>query len=346
MKLRQSVKLDHLFAITDHNAVLQHAKFSVPARKEGYTVDDNARALVFAVKAKAYWPTQPLSKLQRKLISFLLLMQAEDGKFHNLMDYSLRIIDNPTVGDHLGRAIWAAGSVINSDLPNGLKAPARVIFDRALPWARESSSPRTMAYACLGLCERFQVDAKDPNLRVNIASLADSLVDLYNANHGPDWKWFENIISYDNARLPQALLSAYHSLGADEYLKVAQETFRFLQEQTTIEGKFVPIGSMGWYARGKERALYDQQPLEAGTMVEAAAIGYKITGSEVYERALREALGWFFGLNTKSVNVYDEATGASHDGITEVGLNENQGSESTISLLLATATFLECVTKG
>jgi hypothetical protein len=134
-------------------------------------------------------------------------------------------------------------------------------------------------------------------------------------------------------------------LGADEYVKVAQETFQFLREQTTIEGKFVPIGTRGWYVRGKERALYDQQPIEAGTTLEAAAMGYKITGHEVYERALREALGWFFGLNTKAVNVYDEATGACHDGITEVGLNENQGSESTISFLLAAATFLECVTK-
>ncbi len=346
MKLRQSVKLDHLFALTDHNAVLQHAKFSVPARREGYTVDDNARALVFAVKGKTYWPNQPLSELERKLISFLLLMQAEDGKFHNLMDFSQRLVDSPTVGDHLGRAIWAAGAVINSDLPNGMKAPARVIFDRALPWARESPSPRTKAYACLGLYERFQVDSKDGNLRVNIVSLANSLVDSYKANQGTDWKWFENILSYDNARLPQALLSAYQSLGTAEYLEVAEETLRFLQHMTTVEGKFVPIGSRSWYVRDKERALYDQQPIEAGAMVEAAALAYTITRSEVYERALRQALGWFFGLNTKSVKVYDEATGACHDGITEIGLNENQGSESTVSLLLAVATFLERFQQG
>jgi hypothetical protein len=346
MKLRRSVKLDHLFALTDHNAVLQHAKYSVPARKEGYTVDDNARALVFAVKAKAYWPTKLTSELERKLISFLLHMQAEDGKFHNLMDFSQRFIDEPTVGDHLGRAIWAAGAIINSDLPRGMKASARVIFDRALPWARESSSPRTKAYACLGICERFRIDSGDLNLRTDIGSLADSLVDLYKANRGTDWKWFENILSYDNARLPQALLFAYQSLGKDEYLKVAKETLRFLQEQTTIEGKFVPIGSHGWFARGKERALYDQQPLEAGTMAETAAVAYEITGSEVYREVLREALGWFFGFNTKSVKVYDEETGACHDGITELGLNENQGSESTVSLLLAVATFLKCVAKG
>ena len=107
------MKLDHLFALTDHNALLQHAKFSIPARREGYTVDDNARALVFSVKARSLWSSQRLSELQRKIVSFLLLMQAEEGQFHNLMDFSLRIVDKPAKGDHLGRAMWAAGTVIN-----------------------------------------------------------------------------------------------------------------------------------------------------------------------------------------------------------------------------------------
>lgn len=336
------MKLDHLLALTDHIAVLQHAKFSVPARKEGYAVDDNARALVFAVKAKAYWPSNALSKLQRKLLSFLLLMQAEDGKFHNLMDFSQRYADDPTVGDHLGRAIWAAGTVIKSDLPDGMKASARSIFDRALPWAKESISPRTKAYACLGVCERFQAETRDPNLKANIEALANSLVDSFKAKSTADWKWFENVLSYDNARLPQALFFAYRSSRNDDYIKVAEEAFRFLRDETMINGKFVPVGNYGWHVKGGERALYDQQPLEAGTMVEAAALAYKDTRADIYESTLRQALGWFFGLNTKSVKVYDEATGACHDGIMETGLNENQGAESTISFLLAAATFLEC----
>ncbi len=346
VKLHQSVKLDHLFALTDHNAVLQHARFAVPARGEGYTVDDNARALAFAVKAKTHWPTGQISELVRKLISFLLLMQVEDGRFHNLMDFSQRFVDTPRVGDHLGRALWATGTVINSNLPNGMKSPAQLMFDRALPWARDSSSPRTKAYACLGLCERTQASPDDRNLKVNIELLADSLVDMYRSNRAAGWEWFENVLSYDNARLPQALFFAHRSLGTSEYLGVAEETFRFLQYVTSIDGKFVPIGSRGWYVRGGERALYDQQPIEAGAMVETAALAYAITRSRSYENALRQALGWFFGVNTKSVNVYDETTGASYDGITETGLNENQGSEATLSLLLAVATFLECFSKA
>jgi uncharacterized protein YyaL (SSP411 family) len=172
--------------------------------------------------------------------------------------------------------------------------------------------------------------------------LADDLVGLYDDTQKPDWKWFENILAYDNARLTQALFLAYESVGKREYLEVAEGALRFLTDVTTVEGKYVPIGNRGWYVRGKVRALYDQQSIEAGATVEAEASAYKLTRSEVYEKAVRQALGWFFGLNTKSAKVYDEATGACCDGITEAGLNENQGSESTVSFLLAAATFLDC----
>jgi hypothetical protein len=327
----------------DHNAVLQHVKFSVPARREGYTVDDNARALVFAVKAQTLWPSERLSDLQRKLIGFLLLMQSEDGQLHNLMDFSQRIIDQPADGDHLGRTIWAAGAVMNSNSPSGMKASSRLIFDRALPWARASTSPRTKAYSCLGLAERLHADAEDSNLKANLKELADGLLGLYNKNHAQDWKWFENILSYDNARLSQALLVAYQLLDEQEYLDVAQESLQFLENVTTIDGTYVPIGSKGWYVKGGDRALYDQQPIEAGAMVEATALAYRLTRSAGHEKALRQALGWFLGVNTKSVSVYDESTGACHDGITPEGLNENQGAESIVAFLLAAEAFAEYV---
>jgi hypothetical protein len=339
------VKLDHLLSLTDHIALLQHAKYSVPVRKEGYVVDDNARALVFASKAIRLWPDQELPKLQRKLLSFLLLMQEEDGKFHNFMDFSQRISDESTVGDHLGRAIWAAGRVINSDLPNGMRASARLIFDRALPWVRGSTSPRTRAYACLGLHERLCSETKEANLMINLEEIADSLVTLYNNNRAKDWQWFENILSYDNSRLSQALLVAYWSMRKRVYLDVAEESLRFLMKVTTIDGKYVPIGNRGWYLKGAQRAFYDQQPIEAGGMVEAATIAYRLTKSESYEQAMRQALGWFFGKNTMTVKVYDELTGACSDGINESGLNENQGAESTLAFLLAAETLIENLSK-
>lgn len=334
------MKLDHLLSLTDHIAVLQHAKFSVPARKEGYSVDDSARALVFAGKANRLWPDSRLHELQRKLVSFLLLMQEEDGRFHNFMDFSHRITDEPTVGDHLGRAIWAAGAVMNSDVPAGIKASARHIFDKALPWVRQSPWPRTKAYGCLGVHERIRSDPHDANLRKNLDEIAKKLVELYENNKASGWNWFEEIITYDNARLSQALFAAYSSLREDAYLTAAEESLQFLAKVTEIDTTFVPIGNNGWYVQGGDRALYDQQPIEAGSMVEATSFAYKLTGSELYERSMRNALGWFLGLNTKSARLYDESTGGCYDGITPSGPNQNQGAESTLSYLLAVEAFI------
>jgi hypothetical protein len=341
LKLRKSVKLDHLFALTDHNAVLQHANFSVPYKREGYTVDDNARALVFATKAQSIWPSVDLTAFQRKLLSFLLLMQSDEGKFHNLMDFSHRINDEPSIGDHLGRAIWSAGAVINSALPMGVKNSARRIFDRALPWGMTSKSLRTQAYTCLGLAERHKADTADRNLGTNLKRVASVLLEQFASNKIQGWNWFEGILTYDNARLSQAMLVAYEALGEEAFLGAGEESLQFLVSATTKDDAYVPIGNDGWYVKGGRAALYDQQPVEAGTMVEATAIAYKLTGHAIYEKALRQALGWFFGKNTKSVTVYDGATGACHDGITPAGLNENQGSESTVSFLLSAATIIE-----
>jgi uncharacterized protein YyaL (SSP411 family) len=175
----------------------------------------------------------------------------------------------------------------------------------------------------------------------NLKEIADSLVVLYNRNRVSDWEWFENILSYDNARLSQALLVAYQSMRDQVYLEVAQESLRFLGKITTINETYVPIGSQGWYVKGGRRALYDQQPIEAGAMVEATTLAYRLTGSESYEQGIRQALGWFSGLNTKMVKLYDESTGACSDGINEAGLNENQGAESTLAFLLAAQAFIE-----
>jgi hypothetical protein len=273
-------------------------------------------------------------------------MQDPNGRMHNLMDFSQKMTDEPSVGDHLGRSIWAAGTVMNSTLPAGMKNSARHIFDLALPHAMKSMSPRTNAYTILGLAERLQSDRKDQNLVTNLRELANSLLRLFNKNNAPDWEWFEGSLTYDNARLTQAMLATYVSLGDRAYLDVAKKSLRFLVKTTTINERFVPIGSEGWYPRGGKRAFYDQQPIEAGGMIETTALAHSITNARDYEKPIRQALAWFFGLNMKSAVVYDAATGACYDGVNPRGLNENQGSESTIAFLLATVTFVQSVAKS
>jgi len=341
-KLAKLVKLDHLFALTDANAVIQHARFSVPYRKEGYAVDDNARALVLSVKASQYWPDKRLAELQKKLLSFLLLMQDDNGQLHNFMDFSLDLIDKPTIGDHLGRTLWATGVILNSPVPEGMKGSARLVFDRALPWARISDSPRTKAYACLAIHERMLSEPDDKNLETDLKETSADLLKAYQVNKDGEWQWYESILSYDNARLSQAMLVAYELLHDEVLLEVGEESLRFLNNAETQNGVCAPIGNNGWYAKGKAKALYDQQPIEPAALVEAAAIAYRLTHDKSYENMARRALGWFFGMNTKNAIVYDVASGACYDGFGERGLNQNQGAESTIAFLLAAEEFLTC----
>ena len=341
-KIAKSVKLDHLFALTDATAVIQHAKFSVPYKKEGYAVDDNARALVFSVKAPQYWPDNRLAELQKKLLSFLLLMQDDNGQLHNFMDFSLDLIGKPTIGDHLGRTLWATGAMLNSEVAEGMKASARLVFDRALPWARISDSLRTKAYACLALRERMFAEPDDKNLETDLRETSAGLLKAYQLNKDDEWQWYENTLTYDNARLSQAMLVGYEVLHDEALLKAGEETLKFLNNAQTQNGICTPIGNNGWYTKGKAKALYDQQPIEPGAMVEAAAFAYQLTHNKLYENMARQTLGWFFGMNTKSVTVYDVTSGGCCDGVGERGLNQNQGAESTIAFLLAAEGFLTC----
>jgi hypothetical protein len=200
---------------------------------------------------------------------------------------------------------------------------------------------RTRAYTCLGICERLKADAADNNLTLNLEKLGDDLLEEFERNATGDWTWFENVLTYDNARLSQALFAVYETLGKKRFLEAAKKSLSFLLRVTTEDGIHVPIGNNGWYRKGGKAAMYDQQPVDAGAMMETTALAFKLTGEEAYGNAFRQSLGWFFGLNTKAVAVYDHTTGACYDGITSRGLNENQGAESTLAFLLGAVTAID-----
>jgi len=166
-------------------------------------------------------------------------------------------------------------------------------------------------------------------------SLTEQLLNSYQRASSSDWRWFEPYLTYVNARLSQALFRAYAVTGDERFLHTAKESFDFLVKVQVIDDIFTPIGNKGWYKKDGQRALYDQQPIEASCMVEAALTAFHITNEEKYQRVAHIAFEWFFGKNTEKVIVYDSTTGACYDGITPQGLNLNQGAEATISYLLA-----------
>jgi hypothetical protein len=328
------IKLDYLETLTDDTGVFQHAKFCIPKRNEGYTTDDNARALIVCTMYHGLKNDRRMEALANVYLAFLNHMQKPDGNFHNYLGYERIFQDKDGSEDSMGRVLWACGCAVNSTLPKYMKMVAEDIFDKDLPWVHKSVSLRYYASAILGLSQCYRA-SQDDNLKVNAEELADSLVKRYQDEVKDDWHWFEPYLTYDNARLSQALFEAYSTIGKRKYLDVASESMVFLLKTQMINDVFVPIGNDGWYRRGENRAIYDQQPLEAAAMVEAAVDAFYATKDESYLEIANTTFEWFLGRNSRKIQVYSPETGGCFDGLAPEKVNMNQGAESSISYLLA-----------
>lgn len=328
------IKFDHIKNMTDDTGFFQHAKFCVPKRREGYTTDDNARALVACTMYHRLKKDATVEALAENYLAFLNHMQKPEGAFHNYLSYERTYIDVDGSEDCMGRALWSLGCVINSTLPSQVKMAAADIFSKGLPSVWKSMSLRFYSSTILGLSQ-YYFAVRQNDLAEAIAKLADSMLRFYQNQAGIDWHWFEPYLIYDNARLPQALFEAYMITHDKKHLEVAEESMDFLVKTQIIKGFFVPIGNNGWYKRGERRAIYDQQPLESTAMVEAAVDAFYATNNRSYMQIADIAFEWFFGRNTGRAIMYNSETGGCFDGLSADSINMNQGAESSISYLLA-----------
>jgi hypothetical protein len=329
------LRLEGLKRITDETGILQHAKFSIIDRRRGYTTDDNARALIAALKYYHLRGDPEALNLAKIYLAFLLHMQKKDGNLHNTLGFDRQYEDEVGSEDSIGRTLWAAGYTIASIAPDSMKRLAKEIFDNSLPISRGFQSPRARSFILLGLTRYHRAFQGDRNILLEIKEFADSLVDQYRVEAEKDWHWFESYLTYSNPRIPQALFEAYKTMGARRYLTVARESLDFLIETQFQDGFFQPIGSEGWYPKRGTMARYDQQPIEASCIVEAAISAIDCTGEEGYRDAALRALGWYHGDNIQGLKMVDADSVVCFDGITREGLNQNQGAESTISYYLA-----------
>lgn len=329
------IKLDFLKLLTDDTGILQHAKFVIPKRKEGYTTDDNARALIVCTRYYPVHGNSHVEKLVDVYLGFLLYMQRPDGRLHNFLSYNRKPMDDAGSEDSMGRTLWACGNCMNSELPQKKKMLSKEIFDKAFPWASSFKSLRAKALSILGLYNYHKAYPQDQNVVLNVKTLADQLLQCYKLVSSNSWNWFEPYLTYINGRLPHALFSAYDSTRNEKYLQVAKESLDFLLQVQIIDDRFVPIGNNGWYKMGGERAFYDQQAIEASCTVEAAFEALRTTGDKKYRSAAYTVFEWFLGRNSQGLTVYNRETGGCHDGITPHGLNLNEGAEATVSYLLA-----------
>ncbi|MDR0372140.1 MAG: glycosyltransferase [Nitrososphaerota archaeon] len=261
-------------------------------------------------------------------------MQKPDGGFHNYLSYERTYLDVEGSEDSIGRTLWACGCTLNSSAPKDLQMAAKDIFDQGLPRVWKAVWIRFHAAMLLGLYEYYQAIPSE-HLRGCAEKLGDILIQRFQDHAKDEWQWFEPYLTYDNARLPQALFAAYRLVGKQQFLETAEKSIDFLLKVQMINNVFVPIGNDGWYKRGGKRPLYDQQPLEAAATVEAAVDAYSATKNKRYLEAAETAFEWFLGRNSRQVMVYNPQTGGCYDGISQQYVNMNQGAESSISYLLA-----------
>lgn len=335
------INIKHLVKLTDQFGIIQFADQNHPDKRSGYTLDDNARALLACTMHYEKFREYKQLKMIKTYLDYINYVKSQDGKLYNFVNKAKIIDESNWSEDAHGRALWALGYLSSvEDLPLDFRKKAENLFLEALPVVSTIKSPRAIAFTITGLYY-FSKKGHLQFVKENIKKLADFLVELYDKTREENWRWFESYLTYSNSKLSEALLYAYQATKNSKYLTVALESLDFLIEQTFQNDVFNPIGQKGWYAKDKERAFFDQQPIEAGYTVQTLMSAYKITRKEKYKEYALDAFQWFLGKNLLNQTLYNDQTGGVHDGLGEHSINLNQGAEATVSYLLARLSLMD-----
>lgn len=328
---QKKLKTDHIFHMTDDTGMLQHSIYGVPDLSNGYTSDDNARALIMAVKLYELHQEKKAERLIYKYLSFLCYAQNPDGTFRNFMAYNREFSAEKASEDCLGRCLWALCFAFSNPItPQNARKAIWDLIENALPNCHKLIYPRAKAYVIMGLKYLNQ-----EKTNVLISELADSLSDQYEQYKDGDWHWFEDNITYCNATLPLAMLDAFGITKKERYKQIGFESLKFLECKTFSKGFFKPIGCNGWLYKGNEPAEFDEQPVEACETMLAFLEAYALSGNKAFIKKAKDCFFWYRGKNSKGLCLINDETGGCCDGITPDGLNLNQGAESVISFWLA-----------
>ncbi len=335
-----AVKIDHLQRLTDGTGLFQHAVGYLPNYDEGYCADDNARALILTILLQELDDNGIAAEARRLSETYLAFLwhafNKQTGRFRNFMGYDRRWLETLGSDDSHGRSLWAVGTIAGRSSDARARGIAGRLFNLALPAAMDSDHPRTWAYALIAIHEymrRLYGDSAAENAR---EKLADRLFALYLHNSTPDWPWFEDELTYANAKLPHALLLCGRWMMRGEMTEAGLRALDWLARvQRPDGGHFVPIGNNGFFRRGGDRARFDQQPIEAQAMVSACLEAHQITKDKRWMAEAQCAFEWFLGRNDVGLPLYDVATGGCCDGLHPQRANQNQGAESTLAMLLS-----------
>lgn len=327
-----SFSLAHIQRLTDDTGIVQHAKYGIPNLKEGYCLDDNARALILAILAYQQTKSKVALELLPIYLSYIQYMQCDDGNFRNFLSFTREYLDEVGSEDSFGRTIWALGHLINNAPNNSYREFATELFHKSVPHFKNLKHLRGIANTMIGLSSFLKANPGNEVIRYEFDQLAASLKAAYLANQNGHWNWFEEKMTYDNAILPLALLCHYQTTKDEESLDIALETMEYLSQRTLIQGYLSPVGNDGWlYDNGEEMAEYDQQAIETMAMVLMYFKAYEITHDLTYIKQMYLCYQWFLGENSLKLPLYDHETKGCGDGLQRHGVNRNQGAESTLA---------------
>ncbi len=329
------LKLEHLMAITDETGVLRDARFHTPRWEHGYTTDDNARALIVAVRNQGATAAWEAERFIGRYLAFLFNAQQDDGLFRNSLGYDRRWAEEGVSEDCCGRCIWAAGYALRYAERPAFQAMAKEIMERAIPAASSLSHLRPKAYAILGLADYLALFGGARDARNLLTQFATDLTRAFEETANRDWQWFEDIITYGNGNLPYSLFVAAEALDSTDHRDVALASLAFLDTIVWDDGHLSLVGQDGWYRHGGERTRFDQQPLEALALVRAYRAAYTATGDTAFLARMRKSFEWFLGDNDVGQPLVDFQSGACADGLTPTGPRLDCGAEATLAYIAA-----------
>jgi glycosyltransferase involved in cell wall biosynthesis len=333
--------LDYVKRLTDRTGILEHSIFHIADLKEGYCLDDNARALLLMLKDYTLNGDDDSLQYADTYLRFIRLMQTEDGSYRNELSYGREFTDKIVSEDAFGRTMWALGYLIKHATTDSAFQFAKDAYFRAMPHFEKLLSNRGIANTIIGICHVQQRYPDHGPMMQMLITLTGKIKKRYLEECDGEWHWFEKVLSYDNAILPLALWHSYEITKDRETLRIAGESTRFLEQHAFVNDRLSLVGNNPWFYKGGEKHPYGQQPINAMAMVMMFSRAYKMTNDEHFFIRMQTAFTWFMGNNDLFIPLIDEETGACNDGLEKFGVNRNQGAESNISYNLACLTVLE-----